>query len=110
MIRVFTLVLDVDIDEASEEYIDLGDQVEQGIVDRFDDKFGINCRILAKVSSTIPVPEGTTHYAGNLMDDPTWYKISDGYWWFWNTARNVWHATRCATHAAPPFVQKLGGE
>ncbi len=48
----------------------------------------------AKIAIEINVPEGATHYCGNLLDDPTWYKteILTGvpYWLYWSNQHNEW--------------------
>jgi len=44
----------------------------------------------------IDIPEGATHFVGNLTDDPTWYKYvinSTGViraWYFYYPVRQTW--------------------
>ena len=47
-----------------------------------------------KVTVEVDVPEGATHYAGEILDDPTYWRPkerSDGlYWQYWCETRHSW--------------------
>ena len=56
-----------------------------------------------KVTVEVEVPEGATHYAGEILDDPTYWKSlqrSDGeHWYIWEAERRAW----CPTGTTKPY-------
>lgn len=57
----------------------------------------------------IEAPDGATHYTGDLLDDPSWYKVTQvgvvgDHWWRWNTKKSEW---LLSSHCNPHFLKEL---
>jgi len=61
------------------------------------------------VHSTVVAPNGATHYAGELLEDPSWYKctqvgVAGDHWWRWSKERNEWVL---ASHFKPNWLKEI---
>ena len=62
-----------------------------------------------KVIRTINAPDGSTHYCGDLMEDPTFYKMTmvgvvGEHWWYFDPERNGWYLSG---HSKPHWIKEL---
>ena len=51
----------------------------------------------------VEAPDGATHFSGDLLDDPVWYKCTQvgavgDHWWWYSKARGGWFL---AGHSKP---------
>jgi hypothetical protein len=61
------------------------------------------------VEHAVQVPDKATHYAGELLDTPTFYYCSQvgvagDHWWFWHPLRSEWVL---ASHYQPHNLKEL---
>jgi hypothetical protein len=57
----------------------------------------------------VKVPDGATHYSGDLLDEPTFYKMTmvgvvGEHWWMWIDDRAEWVL---ASHHRPSWIKEL---
>jgi hypothetical protein len=61
-----------------------------------------------KVMVTIEAPDGTSHYTGDLLDDPTWWKtrpiVGVPYWLYYNEDRKEW---MIGSESKPHWIQEI---
>lgn len=58
---------------------------------------------------TIDVPDGASHYSGDLFDDHTFYKctqvgVAGDHWWFYKASSDKWVL---ASHHKPHWIEEL---
>lgn len=64
-----------------------------------------------RVAVEVEAPEGATHFSGEILDDPTWYKFavnSTGVIraWYWYCPERGWMYHREGTPEEPPHWVK----
>jgi hypothetical protein len=57
----------------------------------------------------IDAPEGASHFGGNLLDSPLWYKKTEigvvgEHWWFWDKGSDQW---RLSGHSSPHWIKPI---
>lgn len=62
-----------------------------------------------KVAREIDAPDGSTHYHGDLLDDPTFYKMTmvgvvGEHWWHYDEERKGWFLS---SHHKPHWVKEI---
>ena len=68
--------------------------------------------MIIKVVIWVEAPDGTTHYTGDIAENPTWFKVTQvgvagDHWWYWNGIRRAWVF---AGHYPPQGLQELDVE
>jgi len=60
------------------------------------------------VKLQIEVPDGSTHFAGSLKDEPCFYKCTQvggfDHWWFYASETENWFLSG---HSEPNFLKKI---
>lgn len=65
--------------------------------------------MILHVTREVPVPNGATHYSGDLLDGPEFFKVTQvgvagDHWWRWDPERVTWVFT---SHARPAWIEPL---
>lgn len=66
--------------------------------------------MIIKVISEIEAPDDATHYSGDILDNPTWWKLSVNstgtisMWCFWKAQEKEWYVR--STHK-PHWITKI---
>lgn len=65
-----------------------------------------------KITTCIDVPDGSTHYHGDLLDNPSFYKCTQvgvvgDHWWYWHRQERQW---KLSGHHKPHWIHELGAE
>lgn len=69
--------------------------------------------ILKVVRTTeVMAPDGATHYGGDLLQDPTFYKctqvgVGGDHWWWYGRLSHEW---KLAGHSKPHFIAEIPKE
>lgn len=67
-------------------------------------------RQLKVITTTmVDVPEGASHFCGDLLDRPTFYKctqvgVAGEHWWWYQTTTKTWFM---ASHFKPHWIEEL---
>lgn len=93
MIVAFTVVMDVDLDMSDQE--DMSKHVESALLGHFRDELSVDCNVITFRDLDIRVPKGATHYIGDPLDEPSWYKVLmvgvvGAHWFRWNPLAKTW--------------------
>lgn len=109
MIKVYTMVVDVDVDEEHKEGDWVATEIADAIRTHFDEQLGLNCLVCEMEDITPMIPEGATFYTGHLdQDEHTFYKtmevgVAGTHWFQWTGASWVMYG-----HTAPYGVEHIG--
>jgi hypothetical protein len=68
--------------------------------------------MIIQVPVAVIAPDDATHYTGDLLNDPTWYKVTQigvvgDHWWYKKAGQDKW---LLYGHSAPHFLKQIGGE
>lgn len=61
------------------------------------------------VHTKVNAPDGATHYLGDLLDNPSWFKVTQvgvvgDHWWKWKYSNNAWVLSG---HSRPHWLKEI---
>ncbi len=109
MIKVYTMVVDVDVDEERKEGDWVSTEISDAIRTHFDEQLGLNCLVCEMEDITPRIPGSATFYTGRLdQEEHTFYKtieigVAGTHWFRWTGSSWVMYG-----HTAPHGVKRIG--